>query len=155
MSEMFELRRASAEDLEDIVALDRETELAPHWPRSAYVAILDGSGSKSCLIVAQQEGAIWGFAVGSVAGDHGGTAEVETLAVQESARRQGLGRALCIAVLEWCMSKGAAEVALEVRAANAAAMGLYESLGFEREGRRPRYYANPEDDAVLMRLAIK
>ena len=34
------LRRAVASDLDAILALERATDLAPHWPPSAYAAIL-------------------------------------------------------------------------------------------------------------------
>ena len=41
---------------------------------------------------------------------------------------------------------------LEVRASNAAAIQLYESAGFHRAGRRPDYYADPAEDAIVMRF---
>jgi ribosomal protein S18 acetylase RimI-like enzyme len=46
------------------------------------------------------------------------------------------------------------EIALEVRAASAGAIALYATLGFTQTGRRPRYYRDPEDDAVVMRLEL-
>ena len=39
---------------------------------------------------------------------------------------------------------------LEVRVGNTAAIALYESLGFENLGRRPRFYSNPTEDAYIM-----
>ncbi len=53
-----------------------------------------------------------------------------------------------------CRDGGAEAVLLEVRASNAAALRLYESLGFQRVGLRRRYYADGED-AVLMTLALR
>jgi [ribosomal protein S18]-alanine N-acetyltransferase len=41
-----------------------------------------------------------------------------------------------------------------VRASNAGAIALYKLLGFVEAGRRPRYYQDPQDDAVLMRLTL-
>jgi ribosomal-protein-alanine N-acetyltransferase len=46
------------------------------------------------------------------------------------------------------------EVLLEVRRSNVAAQGFYRSVGFVEEGRRPGYYADPIEDAVLMRLRL-
>jgi ribosomal protein S18 acetylase RimI-like enzyme len=46
------------------------------------------------------------------------------------------------------------ELTLEVRASNRAALGFYRAQGFEETGRRPRYYADPEEDAVLMGLNL-
>ena len=39
---------------------------------------------------------------------------------------------------------------LEVRKSNQPAIGLYEKLGFTRDGLRKNYYENPIEDAVLM-----
>jgi len=49
--------------------------------------------------------------------------------------RQGLGRALVQTLLDWADSRGIVRTALEVVETNAGAIRLYESLGFEHEGR--------------------
>ena len=51
--------------------------------------------------------------------------------------------------------EGVGEVLLEVRASNQRALDFYRSLGWEETGRRPRYYADPEEDAVLMGLKLE
>jgi ribosomal protein S18 acetylase RimI-like enzyme len=81
-------------------------------------------------------------------------AELESMAVAASARRAGIGGALCAAVLDWCREQGAASVTLEVRAGSTAALALYAALGFSQAGRRPRYYSDPEDDALILRLPL-
>ena len=43
---------------------------------------------------------------------------------------------------------------LEVRAGNISAIRLYEGLGFKKDGIRPKFYSNPEEDAVLMSLTF-
>jgi [ribosomal protein S18]-alanine N-acetyltransferase len=145
----FHLRSAQPSDLEAIVALERITENAPHWPPSAYAAILDDAASPRCLIVAEAAGNLAGFAVGLI---HPDTAELESVVVAANSRHTGIGRALCMAVLDWSLSRHVSEIALEVRASSIGAIALYTSLGFAETGRRPRYYREPEDDAVLMRL---
>jgi ribosomal-protein-alanine N-acetyltransferase len=50
---------------------------------------------------------------------------------------------------------GAQSMQLEVRSASVAALALYRSLGFVEQGRRTRYYRDPEDDAVLMAIALR
>jgi ribosomal protein S18 acetylase RimI-like enzyme len=47
------------------------------------------------------------------------------------------------------------EVLLEVRASNQRARDFYRSLGWNETGIRPRYYADPEEDAVLMSLKLE
>jgi ribosomal-protein-alanine N-acetyltransferase len=39
---------------------------------------------------------------------------------------------------------------LEVRVSNAAAIHLYEKLGFESVGIRPNFYTKPKEDALIM-----
>ena len=46
--------------------------------------------------------------------------------------------------------EGATRATLEVRASNAAALGLYRSFGFAVRGRRPNYYTNPVEDALIL-----
>jgi ribosomal-protein-alanine N-acetyltransferase len=150
----FELRAARSPDIDSILALDRATECAPHWPLSAYSAILDWVDTSRCLIAAHSGGTLAGFAVGLVHSGELKTGELESVVVDATVRRAGIGRAMCVAVTDWCRSRGATEIVLEVRAGSAGAIALYLGLGFHETGRRPRYYREPVDDAVLMRLQM-
>lgn len=157
----IELRPAVPADLAAILALERATENAPHWPRAAYVAILAADLSAAplrSLFVADRDGLLVGFAVAHVdpasIASSARVAELESIAVAPAMRRSGIGRALCAAVLDWCRLQAATEIVLEVRAASAGAIALYSSLGFAEIGSRPRYYHDPEDDALLMRLPL-
>jgi ribosomal-protein-alanine N-acetyltransferase len=147
------VREAGAGDLGGVLALERDVAEAPHWAEGVYREIVSGSGVRRCLFVAEAEGLLLGFAVGAVMGS-GDSAELESVAVRGDARRRGVGRALCDAIAEWCRLQGATALELEVRAASAGAMALYEGLGFVPEGRRRGYYREPVDDAVLMRLKL-
>jgi ribosomal-protein-alanine acetyltransferase len=103
----------------------------------------EGSGSASGRVV--------GFAVvGLVAPE----AELETIAVGAEARRRGVGGLLLRALVEELRKKRVTELILEVRASNRAALGFYRAQGFKETGRRLRYYADPEEDAVLMGLNL-
>jgi ribosomal-protein-alanine N-acetyltransferase len=157
-SSRFQLRPARASDLDAIVTLERATDNAPHWPSAAYAAILDSIAPQRSLIVAHLDEAVIGFAVGlmhSAPQDSSeSSAELESVVVAASVRRSGIGRELCRAVIDWCRARRATEVVLEVRAASAGAIALYAALGFAQTGRRPGYYRDPEDDAVLMRLKM-
>jgi len=150
------LRPAIASDLEAILTLERVTDLAPHWPPSAYADILDSNLPQRCLFVAEKYEILAGFAVGLLQGDASNPiAELESVVVSASDRRTGIGRALCRAVFDWSRSQGATELVLEVRAASSAAVALYAGLGFTPSARRPRYYRDPNDDALLMRLQLE
>jgi ribosomal-protein-alanine N-acetyltransferase len=150
------VRLATRADLGAVLKLERSVAEAPHWGEGEYAAMLGdaaGEGVRRCLLVAENDVEMVGFAVGKVIGlGEGALAELESVAVAAGARRMGVGRALCEALFAWCRLEGAGEVLLEVRSANTGAMRLYERLGFRVEGMRKGYYREPEDDAVLMRL---
>ena len=81
-------------------------------------------------------------------------AEMIDLRVLDAERRQGFGRQLLWASLT--ALEGVNTVDLEVRASNAPARALYQSLGFREAGTRSDYYATAAggEDAVLMSLSL-
>lgn len=146
----WELRTARSSDLDAVLALEQATDTAPRWPLSAYAAIVEGAAPNRWMIVAHSREALVGFAVGMVQRDPVNIGELESVAVAATARRAGIGHALCSAVIEWCRCRGATEMVLEVRATSAGPRALYAALGFTETGLRPGYYRNPEDDAIIM-----
>ena len=58
-------------------------------------------------------------------------------------------------LLDLATAPGAISVMLEVRESNEAARALYGNSGFAEVGRRPKYYAMPEEDALLYRLDVR
>jgi [ribosomal protein S18]-alanine N-acetyltransferase len=151
------IRPARAEDVEQIIELERRVAEAPHWRRAEYEGIVFQSGEQAgvrrCLLVAEMDREVAGFAVAKMvsAAELG---EVESVAVRPSTRRMGVGMQLCREVVEWCRRQGAVRMELEVRAGNVGARTLYEKLGFAVEGVRRGYYTQPVDDAVLMQLDL-
>lgn len=79
--------------------------------------------------------------------------QIMQVVVAPEARRLGVGRGLVTQALRRARAAGAVTATLEVRAGNAAAIGLYGAMGFAVDGRRPRYYPDGED-AVLMRCDL-
>lgn len=84
--------------------------------------------------------------------------EIITLVVAKSARRRGLAGALMRGIQQGGREKGARQLFLEVADDNAAAIALYEGLGFQEVGRRPNYYGRQSPsgpvDARVLRLAL-
>jgi ribosomal-protein-alanine N-acetyltransferase len=72
--------------------------------------------------------------------------EILNLAVAPAHRRRGVAQALLRAVLQ--SLEGTAF--LEVRESNGAARKFYESMGFRTLGRRPGYYTDPHEAAIVM-----
>ena len=79
-------------------------------------------------------------------------ADVMNVAVSPALRRRGIARAL-FAELERRLPE-IDELFLEVRASNSGAIALYRTLGFEQVGRRPNYYLDPREDALILRKEL-
>ena len=80
-------------------------------------------------------------------------AEILSICILPSWRRQGLGNRLLRAAIKEAMAAKAITMFLEVAASNSSGRALYQGLGFTEVGRRPRYYDNG-DDALTMRLDL-
>lgn len=160
-AEGFRVRVGAAADLAGVVALERSVAEAPHWAAAEYAAIVnvdrDTDGPvRRCLFIAEAQGRLVGFAVGKVIGlGVGGMAELESVVVDLTARRRGVGRALCGVLAAWSREWGVTALELEVRAGSGGAIALYAGLGFIAVGRRGGYYRDPVEDAVLMRLELE
>lgn len=86
------------------------------------------------FLVARRDGVVLGCAIGD---RHDGEARVVNLAVDPTARRQGLGRAL-LSALEEALPGG--DVILMVEANNPGARALYEQSGYAFAGEAVNYY---------------
>ena len=80
-----------------------------------------------------------------------GETDMMNVAVTASYRRQGIAEKLVNALVEELKAMESHCLTLEVRASNASAQALYEKLGFQQVGRRPKYYQNPREDALILR----
>ena len=77
--------------------------------------------------------------------------DMMNIAVDEGYRRQGIAQLLVEALVEQLKKVESRCLTLEVRISNAPAIALYEKLGFEQVGKRPNYYRNPKEDALILR----
>ena len=105
----------------------------------------------SLWLVAERDGKVAGY-IGSQSVPP--EADVLNLAVAPDCRRQGLGRKLLCTLTELLHSRGIEALFLEVRPTNQAALALYSDLGFVQVGRRPKYYVNPTEDALILRKEL-
>ncbi len=79
-------------------------------------------------------------------------AHIATIATHPDFRRQGIGEQLLIEALRAARAEGAQRAFLEVREGNRAAQAMYRKYGFEVTGKRPSYYRDNGEDALLMSL---
>jgi ribosomal-protein-alanine N-acetyltransferase len=77
-------------------------------------------------------------------------AHIVTIATRENHRRRGIGEMLLISAIQLAQRLGQPLVTLEVRVSNEAAIALYRKYGFDEVGRRPRYYSDNREDALIL-----
>ena len=143
----FHIRRMMAEDVPAVAELDRISFSLPWTERSFHFEVTSNPASR-CW-VAEEGGRIVGVVVAWLLLDE---VHIATIATHPEYRRQGIAQALLAHVLKLGAQEGALSSFLEVRASNFAAQAMYHKFGYEVTGRRPRYYKDNGEDAILMTL---
>lgn len=135
----------SAEHVEQVAKLEAECFSCPWSERSISSEI---KNPLSYWLVAVDADTIAGY-VGSqsVLGE----ADMMNIAVSPAYRRKGIAKSLVENLILGLQDRGVHCLTLEVRASNAAAISLYDRLGFVQVGRRPNYYSAPKEDALILR----
>lgn len=81
-----------------------------------------------------------------------GEGEITNVAVLPAHRHCHIAEEMLQRLLSESRAEGVDDFTLEVRSGNVPAIRLYERLGFVAEGTRPRFYRNPQEDALIMWL---
>lgn len=146
------IRPMQMDDLQQVRRIDQVSFSLP-WPESAYrFELTENPASRSWVAVydsADGEQVVVGMIVVWLILDE---AHIATLAVHPDYRERGIGSILLVEALQSVLLQGARSAFLEVRASNLVAQKLYQHFGFEIVNRRPRYYKDNLEDALLMNL---
>ncbi len=116
------------------------------WSEKSVASELDNK--LSLWLVAVEEDEVVGYIGSQTCCDE---TDMMNVAVHSQHRRKGIAEALVLALVEALKEAGSHCLTLEVRASNEPAKALYEKLGFGQVGRRPNYYRNPKEDALILR----
>ena len=138
MNGVVTVRPGGEADLESIARIQSASPEAAQWDVRDY--------TRYKLLVATEGGVVAGFAAARQVAE--GEAEVLNLAVDPSYRRRGIGRRLLGALT----GSYSGELWLEVRESNTAARNLYQNIGFIEAGRRPGYYSDCCECAIVMKI---
>jgi ribosomal-protein-alanine acetyltransferase len=144
------IRPATPDDVPFIRAMEQQTEGAAHWAEREYAALFAAEAPPRITLVATDEadaGRVIGFVIARSSPVEW---EIENVVVAPEKRNGGVGIKIIREVLSQARIAGATSVLLEVRKSNLAARRLYEKLGFSQQGRRPDYYREPKEDALLL-----
>ncbi|HEX3016630.1 MAG TPA: ribosomal protein S18-alanine N-acetyltransferase [Caproicibacter sp.] len=117
------------------------------WTRSGLAAELENPAA--VFAVAELDGKTAGYAGMNCVLDE---CYIDNVAVFPEYRRMGIAQAIMRYLIDFAKENRASFVTLEVRASNSGAIALYSKLGFREMGRRPSFYRQPAEDALILTL---
>ena len=142
----MEIVKMNEAHVASVAAIEKECFGREGWSERSVAGEL--TNALALWLVAEENGTVAGY-VGSqtVCGE----TDMMNVAVTADFRRRGIGEMLVNALVEELKALESHSLTLEVRASNTPAQALYEKLGFKEVGRRPKYYQNPREDALILR----
>ena len=146
-----QLRPATESDLQPIMELEKSSFGNDAWAKPTMRAEL--LAPHTFYVVAYIDERVVGYA-GLSKVKSSSSADIQTIAVDQSLRRRGIGRELMEKLIAQAIQLEAAELYLEVREDKPQPQKLYESLGFEAIDKRENYYQPDGVAAIVMRLAL-
>lgn len=148
----FMIRRMELRDIARVMEIDRQS-FSLTWTENSYIYELTRNGNSRIWLaeIADPEPflKIIGVLGVWVIVDE---AHISTVAVDPAYRQLKVASQLLEFALKMAGEEGAAVARLEVRVGNIPAIRMYENFGFEVVNRRPRYYSDNNEDALLMDL---
>ena len=138
------MRRA---DLRRVWRIDQRAFGRGAWPLSAFEGELHNRLARYVVLEAGDRAHLLGYLGCWVIPQE---VQIVTIAVDPASQGRGLGAVLLLCALDLARDARADRITLECRESNAAALGLYKKYGFHVEGRRPRYYEDNQEDALIL-----
>jgi ribosomal-protein-alanine N-acetyltransferase len=131
-----------------------EKELFPYspWSTAQFKEEFAGIPTTRFMSVAEDGNTIVGYC-GVFVPAPGVEADILTVAVLPSHRRQGIAREFMRQIEAYALEREASALMLEVELSNESAIKLYESLGYMKISVRMDYYG-PGKDAHVMRKEL-
>jgi ribosomal-protein-alanine N-acetyltransferase len=143
------IRSAALKDVPAILALEQKAPEAAHWTSEQYNKLVDSGVVLVAVEAAEEAGRLCGFICAkAIVGEW----EIENVVVSAELPRRGIANRLVHELIQRARSDCASAILLEVRESNLPARQLYEKHGFRTVGRRPSYYRDPAEDAILYAL---
>lgn len=136
-------------DIDGVMEIEYASFAIP-WSREAFEEELTNN-KHAVYIVAKQDNKVIGYGGMWKVLEEG---HITNIAVHPDFRRMRVGYAIVEALTQIAKNKGIGSMTLEVRENNIAAQGLYRKFGFEVVGRRKKYYADNNEDALIMTMVM-
>ena len=132
------------DDLEQVMTIE-EANFSVPWTETGFFTFL--LREDTLFLVAEEGEKILGYCGVVTVQDEG---DITNVAVEKNSQNQGIGKKLLEEMFQRTQKAGVCRLFLEVRAGNAAALHLYEKMGFVQMGIRKNYYEQPVEDGVVM-----
>ncbi len=142
------IREMTARDIDGVLSVEEESFSTP-WTKRLFYDELENS--HTIYFVYEEEGEVVGYGGMWQVVDEG---QITNIAVKKDYRGRGIASKILEKLIDKAKENRIVVIGLEVRESNKNALGLYEKYGFCRVGKRPGYYRNPVEDALLMDLNL-
>ncbi len=138
------IRAMEKHDIGLLISL--ETKIFPDpWPAEAFIEGLEDENHT--FLVVEVEKQVVGYASFYI---EMGEGRLTNIAIIPEFRRKNIAKNLLEHILEIVKKARCKYIFLDVRPDNEAAISLYSRYGFYKAYRRPEYYSNPTEDALVM-----
>ena len=141
---MIHFRQMTPEDAAGVELVEKASFAVP-WSREAFWQ--EAASERAFYLLVLEDERIIGYAGTWIILDE---AQITNVAIAPEYRGQGIGSQLLKELICQVKARGATAMTLEVRPSNAPAIALYTSFGFRDTGRRPGYYQDNGEDAIIM-----
>lgn len=145
MIDNIKVKRMNLEHLDDVMVIENLSFKIP-WSRNSFLEELI-TNELAVYFVAISGGQVIGYGGIWKVFDEG---HITNIAVHPEFRRCGAASRILDEIIRMCDENNIKDITLEVRKSNYAAQKLYEKYAFKAEGLRKRYYADNNEDAIIM-----
>lgn len=152
--ERWHLSAMNIADIDPILDIERHSFRQP-WNRISFLGELDCKQASGYIVkISEDQGKeqVIAYLFLRLLAEE---LHILRIAVRPKWRCQGVASWLLDKCFELGFEKGAKLVFLEVRSSNESAIALYRKQGFTVVGRRPNYYSDSREDALVLIKYLK
>ena len=141
------IRRMKAIDVDGVMPIEAVSFGRHHWSADSFQNEIKNQIGRYYTLLHKPDNRVIGYCGYWIVMDE---AHITTIAVHNDFRGASLGEVLLIKMLDRMQGQSIKYVTLEVRATNLPAQQLYYKYDFQTLGRRPHYYQDTDEDALIM-----
>ena len=156
MNDPFTIRQFHPDDIKHVVSINQRC-LPENYPDQFFMGL--HYHAPKAFLIAEYEGEVIGYIMCRIERGISGfgrrpvkKGHIVSVAVLQTLRNKGIGKALISAGMGGMMDYGATEFFLEVRKTNEEAIGVYEKLGYSVRREIRGYYRDGEDAYLMVKM---